>query len=306
MHRHFDPVSLRLFVAVCEEGNIAQAGDREAIVPSAISKRIAALEDDIGTQLLVRSRHGITPTPAGEALLRQAREILSMMEQTFSELAEYKTGIHGSVRMLASLSVIAEGLPDDLARFLALYRSVRVSLEEKVSGEIVRGVREGRAELGVCWDAGDLSGLKVTPYRTDHLSVVAHPDHPLAQREEVAFGDTLDHEMINVQPGSIMQTMLTRYAAMHGRSLNFRIQISNFESAIRLITARLGIAILPQGIAEPLATAQRLRLIPLTDPWAQRQFVIITRADGAISTAAGLLIHFLEQRAKEQTAAVPG
>lgn len=43
MHRHFDSVSLRLFVAVCEEGNIALAGDREAIVPSAISKRIAAL-----------------------------------------------------------------------------------------------------------------------------------------------------------------------------------------------------------------------------------------------------------------------
>lgn len=300
MHHHFDPVSLRLFVAVCEEGNIAQAGEREAIVPSAISKRIAALEDDVGTRLLVRSRNGITLTPAGEALLRQAREILSMMEQTFNELAEYKTGIHGSVRMLASLSAIAEGLPDDLARFLALYRSVRVSLEEKVSADIVRGVREGRAELGVCWDAGDLTGLKVTPYRSDRLCVVAHSDHPLAQHSEVAFADTLEHEMINVQPGGIMQTMLMRYTAAHGKSLNFRIQISNFESAIRLVASRLGIAVLPQAVAQPMVVSRDLRAVRLTDTWAQRQFVIVTRPEGTMSTAAGLLAHFLEQRAKEQ------
>mgnify|MGYP001766999289 CR=1 FL=1 len=299
MRRVLDPVSLRLFVAVCEEGNIAMAGDREAIVPSAISKRVAALEDSVGIQLLVRSRHGIKPTPAGEALLRQAREILSMMEQTFDELAEYREGIHGSVRVLASLSVIAEGLPDDLARFLGLFRDVRVSLEEKISAEIVRGVREGRADMGICWNAGDLDGLDCRPYRSDRLAVVAYPGHPLAELDEVKFVDALDHELINVQPGSIMQQMLGRYAAVAGKSLNLRIQVANFESAIRLIKARLGVAILPLDIASPLANPQGLRVIPLSDPWATRQFVLVTRSEGAISTTTQLLISFLGERSRE-------
>ena len=51
MARDFDPVTLRLFVAVCEEGNIAAAAARESLVASAVSKRIAAVEAEIGTPL---------------------------------------------------------------------------------------------------------------------------------------------------------------------------------------------------------------------------------------------------------------
>src|SRR5437667_232173 len=80
MARHFDPQTLRLFVAVCEERNIARAAQREAIVPSAVSKRIAAIERDIGAPLLVRGRRGIEPTAAGQTLLRQARDMLGAME----------------------------------------------------------------------------------------------------------------------------------------------------------------------------------------------------------------------------------
>lgn len=68
----FDPVTLRLFVAVCEEGIIARAADRESVVASAVSKRIAAVEAQIGAPLLVRGRRGIEPAAAGQALLRQA------------------------------------------------------------------------------------------------------------------------------------------------------------------------------------------------------------------------------------------
>src|SRR3954452_19117303 len=99
MPKSFDPVTLRLFVAVCEERNIARAAAREALVPSAVSKRIAVIEQDIGASLLVRGRRGIQPTAAGEALLRQARDVLAQMERMHAELSEFATGVHGSVRV---------------------------------------------------------------------------------------------------------------------------------------------------------------------------------------------------------------
>ena len=71
--RSIDPVSLRLFNAVCEERNIATAAAREAIAPSAVSKRISAIEEETGTQLLERGRRGVVVTPAGETLWRYAR-----------------------------------------------------------------------------------------------------------------------------------------------------------------------------------------------------------------------------------------
>ena len=108
MRRTLDPVTLRLFVAVCEERNIARAAAREAIVASAVSKRIAALEQAVGTALLVRGRRGIVPTAAGDALLRRSHELLGSMERLHAELSEFAGGAHGSVRVVASLSVLAE------------------------------------------------------------------------------------------------------------------------------------------------------------------------------------------------------
>ena len=54
--RHFDPQSLALFIAVCDQGSIAAAAEQMAIVPSAISKRMTALEDQVGVRLLIRRK----------------------------------------------------------------------------------------------------------------------------------------------------------------------------------------------------------------------------------------------------------
>ena len=74
--RDLDLTTLRLFVSVCETGNIARAGEKASIVGSAISKRLAQLEDTVGTPLLVRKRHGVQPTAAGQTLLEHARTML--------------------------------------------------------------------------------------------------------------------------------------------------------------------------------------------------------------------------------------
>ncbi len=77
MSRPPDPVSLQHFVAVCEEGNIARAAARESLVASALSKRVSALEAEVGVPLLTRRRRGVEPTAAGQALLVRAREVLA-------------------------------------------------------------------------------------------------------------------------------------------------------------------------------------------------------------------------------------
>src|SRR6185369_2832750 len=169
MTRPLDPVSLQHFVAVCEEGNIARAAAREALVASALSKRIAALEAEVGVALLARRRRGVEPTPAGQALLARSREVLAGLDQLRVELGAFGAGVQGSVRVFASPSVLAERLPDDIADFVARHPGIRLGLDERISPDIVRGVREGSADLGVLWDLIDLAGLQVLPYRTDRL-----------------------------------------------------------------------------------------------------------------------------------------
>ena len=57
-----------------------------------------------------------------------------------------------------------------------------MSLDERVSPDIVRGLREGAADLGVLWDLADLTGLHTVAYRSDHLCVATAPSHALARR----------------------------------------------------------------------------------------------------------------------------
>ena len=297
MSRPLDPVSLQHFVAVCEEGSIARAAAREALVASALSKRIAALEADIGVPLLLRRRRGVEPTPAGEALLARARELLSALERVRGELGAFGQGVQGSVRVLASPSVLAERLPEDIGRFLAQHPGLSIGLDERTSPEIVRALREGAADLGVLWDFAELSGLHLLPYRSDHLCVAMAPSHPLARRPALSYADTLEQVSVGVAPGGLMDQLLRRQAALIGRLPAHRIQVSSIDAACRIVAAGLGLAVLPREVAVPHAGAGRLALVPLSEPWAQRRFVVATRPAPLQSASARLLAQHLNAAA---------
>ena len=292
--RPIDPVSLQHFVAVCEEGNIARAAVRESLVASALSKRVAALEAEVGVPLLIRRRRGVELTPAGQALLARAREVLGGLDRLRVELRGFGSGIQGSVRILASPSVLAEKLPDDIALFVAEHPAIRISLDEKMSPDIVRGVREGTADLGVLWDMVDLAGLDASPYRRDRLCVAMHPGHPLARRPSLRFAEMLEHASINVSPGGQLDQLMRRQAALLGRLPLHRMQVSSLDTACRIVGAGLGLAVLPLEAAAPHAGAGRLSLVPLAEPWALRQFVVLARPAPLVSLAAGKLIDALK------------
>jgi len=299
--RPLDALTLRHFVAVCEEGSIARAAAREALVASALSKRIGALEAELGVVLLHRRRRGIEPTAAGEALLARARELLGALDRMRSELGAFATGLQGSVRVLASPSVLAERLPDDIARFLAAHPGLSVSLDERVSLDIVRSLHEGSADVGVLWDHVDLAGLHVVPYRSDQLCVALPPTHPLARRPSLRFVDVLDQVSIGVAPGGLMDQMLRRQAAMAGRTMAYRVQVSSMDAGCRLVAAGLGQAILPRETAAPHAGSGRLALVTLDEPWAVRRFVVVRRPPPLQSAGATRLGAFLQAAAADAT-----
>lgn len=293
--RDLDLTTLRLFVTVCETGNIARAAEREAIVGSAISKRLAQLEDQLGTRLLQRRRHGVTPTPAGQTLLEHARTMLDSAARIAVDMRNFAAGVRGQVRILASVSALTESLADDVADFLKqpAHANIQVDLEERVSTDIVRGVREGMASLGICWDAAELGSLQARPYRRDHLCLVVPSQHPLATRSRLSFEEALDNDFVSLYINSALQTRMQREAASRGRPLRSRVVVSNFEAALRVVRAGLSISLVPREMAEPWVDAFGLRLVDLDEPWAERRFIICFRDESQLTPAAQLLLEHL-------------
>lgn len=302
--RDLDLQTLRLFAAVCDQRSIARVAEQESIVGSAISKRLAQLEDTVGTPLLLRKRRGVVPTPAGETLLEHARTMLASVGQIERDMAAYATGTRGHVRMLVTASVMAESLADDVAAFLQdpAHRDIQISMEERVSPDVVQGIREGSASIGICWDAADLSGLQTRSYRSDHLAIVAHASHPVAQLPTVRFADVLGYEFVSMPALSAVQVLLARAAAVEGKTLAHRVLVSNFDAALRVVRANLAISVVPREVAAPFASTAPVRIVPLSDAWAQRRFAICLRDEVALSPAAQLLVQHLAAQTQAMTA----
>lgn len=103
---NLDPISLKLFVCIVEEGAIAAAAERSHIAAAAVSKRISELGGTLCTQLLSRSNKGVEPTAAGIALLQLARRALHELDDVFIQMQEYASGVRGQVRLFANIAVI--------------------------------------------------------------------------------------------------------------------------------------------------------------------------------------------------------
>lgn len=153
------------------------------------------------------------------------------------------------------------------------------------------------ASVGVCWDSVDFEGLQRRPYREDHLALAVHPDHPLARRRALRFEQTLDHEHVGLQPSTAVHTMLQRAAARAGRTVSYRVIVSNFDAAFRVVAANLGVSVVPAEVARPHAGALGIRVIPLTDAWARRSFAVCCRDMDALQPAAQRLVDHLVSRA---------
>lgn len=298
-----DTRTLRLLVAACDLRNMKEAAAQEHLEPSAISKRIAQLEDRLGTQLLVRGRRGVYPTPAGEAVLEHARNMLFTMERMRSDAEAFSGGVRGQVTVAASASAIAEHLLDDIASFMREpeFRQIRVVVEERFSREIVRLVREGGAALGVCWDTVDFEDLEHVAYRSDELSLAVPAGHPLSKRRRVRLADTFPFEHVGLPPASAANTMIARAAAKAGGQVNYRAIVSTFDASLRVVAAGLAVCVIPRVVVGR-ARAEGVVCISLDEPWARRRFAIGMRKQGTLQPAATRLLEYLHARAAEQTA----
>jgi DNA-binding transcriptional LysR family regulator len=300
---HIDPVSLRLFIAVCEEGTITKASEREFIAPSAVSKRIADIEAYIGTPMLVRSKKGVVPTSAGQALLRHARQLMRSMERLQGELSEYAEGARGHVRILANVSSIIEFLPEELSDFMFAHEHIQVDIEERFSPDVVRGVAEGYADLGVCRKSMSEGDLEFIPYRSDHLAVVVNGEHALAKRSSISFAETLDYDHLGLSAYATLNAFMQRAATAVGREVRFRTHVSSFDAAYRLVHVGIALGIFPQEAVSRYAQLFDLKVIPLTDSWALGEFVICVRDSDALSLSARRLLNHLLARVPSQNTA---
>ncbi|ADG18317.1 LysR family transcriptional regulator [Paraburkholderia atlantica] len=291
--KKLDLTSLRLFVAVCQERNIARAAEREFIASSAVSRRIAEIEALIGLPVIQRQSRGITVTPVGETVLRYALAIIGNIEQMSAELSRFSTGVKGRVRVVANLSSIVQFLPEDVAAFGRAFPDVSIELEEENSADVLRIVDEHGADFGICNPVAGSEAFEQVPYRQDRLAVLVPGGHRLASAARVSFDDLLHDSFVGLRSESALTRLLAQQAASAGRQLDVRMRVSSLDALCRMVHAGLGIAIVPEPVGLLYVNTLDVRLLPLGDTWAERHLIIIFKAREQLSASAAALVSFL-------------
>jgi len=295
----YDLTDLRLFIAIAEERNLTRGAARAHLAPSSASHRLRLLEEELGTPLFERRARGLDLTRAGDALLRNVRQVFAQIEQLHADLSPYAEGVRGHVSLWANTHATHTFLPDDLADFLKRQPQLSVSLEEHTSPEIALAVASGEVEVGVLAEAGSGAGVELIPYRRDRLVLVVPGGHALAARARVRFAEVLDHPFVLLHAGSAIHTFTMNAAAALGRHLNVRIQVRSFEAVCRMVGAGVGIGLVPRSAVPGAGMREPPVVIELDEPWAQRDLQICVRRGVALSGFAAALVESLRQSGLE-------
>jgi DNA-binding transcriptional LysR family regulator len=290
-----DLVSLALFLRAVETNSLSKAAEQSHLALAAASRRIALLEHRYRVPLLYRSSKGVTPTPAGVALAAHARRMIEEVDRLSAAMADYAKGVKGHLRIQANTSAITQYLPQDLARFSADYPELKLELEESRSVDIVRALREGRADIGVVMDGVNLDGLASFPYRKDRLVAVVPRGHELRARQ-AAFADLLKYDLVGLDGAAAMMRLLGRAATDAEQPLRLRMQVKSFEAVCKLVQAGMGIGVLPEVAARDFAPIMGLRLVRFTDEWADRAMHVCVRDLDTLAPTARKLVELLVGR----------
>lgn len=282
----FDFMDLRLFLAILETGSITAGAQRANLALASASARMRGLEAQVGVPLLVRSRSGARPTPAGEALGHHARLLLQQSERMRGELARFGKGLKGHLRLWSNTAALSGRLPADLARFLARHPDIDADLEERPSNAIVRALREGLIHVGVLSQAVGLSGLEWRPYGEDRLMALLPAGHPLTMRERLTFPELGGEPFVGLSAGIALQEMVSTEAARLGVALKVRVRVTSFAALGEMVAAGVGVGVLPLTERLRLSPSLAVEVRPLEDDWTRRRLVIAVRDAAALPAFA--------------------
>jgi DNA-binding transcriptional LysR family regulator len=272
----FDLVSLMIYVAAIEHGNLAKASRQHRIAASAASKRMSDLESRLGIQLMQRSKMGVTPTPAGKTFYAHAKEIIRLAEAATASVAARPNQYSGVVSLWSNTSALVRHLPHDLARFSTLFPGVVIDLREASSEEIIDAVRAGNAQLGIVSSHADARGLQSDLYFRDDLVVITAQGHELASRRFVSFDELEPFDNLGLPFRDAATTIPKR----------IRSAVLNFESIRAMVADSLGIAVVPESTVTPLQRG--LSVVRLNEPLTHRHLLIVHRSRSLTRAAASL------------------
>jgi DNA-binding transcriptional LysR family regulator len=254
---------LRYFVGVAEQGNISRAAQKLFLTQPALSRQIKALEDEIGQCLLERQAHSIRLTPAGEALLREARELLDRADAMLERVRATGQGVRLRVGYAPSLT---RGLLScAVENFVQKHPNARVELFDLSTQEMLAGLDSDALDVALTVGRKRPGrGWKWTPLVQVSWQVAVNRQHRLARRARVSAAEVAREPLLVFCRRDYPEygSTITGWLREHGQRAAIAAEHDGVDSLLTAVESGLGIAIVTTSTAR--LNPERVRLRPLT------------------------------------------
>lgn len=236
------------FLAVAEEQNLNRAAERLNIAQSALSRRIADLERELGgIMLFERQARGVAITEAGRMLARDVRNILLQIEEAGRRVQRVARGDLGTLRIAFTEAMVRRPLlPKVLRRFREEYAEVELKAFPLTSEAQRQRLRAGEIDIGVVIEeSGDDEEFGYKKVGADKFVLVVPKAHRLAEKPKIAMLDLAEERLI-LPSRQFSPRLFDRMMAMFdagGVSPHIAVEVSAVDIAYGLVASDMGLAI---------------------------------------------------------------
>lgn len=291
---------LTYFLAAAQTQNFRKAAELCVVAQSALSRQIAALEDELEVALFTRNKKRVKLTTAGEEFALYVRNALEQLQEGRLMLTELETGQRGTIRIGCIESLTTAFLPTLFTSFHQQYPNIRLKVRVNHTDELITLVEQGEVELGLILDPrlqSELLIIKELFRQPLHLLVSAQ--HPLAQMKAsaVTLEQIVAEPLLLLDETSRMGQITKRIFAQHGLPLHPLIEIESVEGLKEMVRLGFGVTLTLPALIRPHQIGSELVLLPITGLEEEFIFALVYRRVGAISRAAREFINAITLQA---------
>ncbi|MCP8898864.1 LysR family transcriptional regulator [Gilvimarinus xylanilyticus] len=290
-----DSQQLLTFIAVAESGSFSAASARLHLTQPAISKRIAALEQNVGEQLFDRVGKQIQLSQAGKVLLPHARTIAQNLQAAERALADLTGTVGGTLSIATSHHIGLHRLPPVLSDFSREHPDVVLDLHFLDSEKAMQAVLQGEFDLGVITLPDTLPRqIDSAPIWHDDLCFAVAENHPLAGRRVQLASLT---EFQAILPDSSTYTT-QRVQQLFDRSrlpLKIHMVTNHLDTIKMMVSIGLGWGVLPRQMLDPDLREVFTQVKPM-----HRELGAVTHRDRSLSNAGRIFLQLLKSHSQHQ------
>ncbi|HEY6543115.1 MAG TPA: LysR family transcriptional regulator [Ktedonobacteraceae bacterium] len=291
---------LTYFLAAAQTQNFRKAAELCLVAQSALSRQIAALEDELEVALFTRQKKRVALTAAGREFALYVSNAMEQLQQGQQFLSELQAGQRGTILIGCIESLATVFLPSLFALFHQRYPQILLKVRVNHTDELITAVEQGEVELGLILDPRQHSELLIIKelYRQPlHLLVSAQ--HPLAQGKDatITFAQIASEPFILLDETSRMGQITTRIFAQRGQPLRPLVEIESVEGLKEMVKQGVGVTLTLPALIRPSQIGSDLALIPIADLDEEFVFALVYRRVGPISRAAREFINIIVRQA---------